>query len=159
MLYKHEPIIHQSQPTMMSCIATCMAMLIKEDAVYVDQEFSNAYTEGSSDVPAYLGMFGIRCIPHLSAGMHDISAFKVYLATVPSLQLPGLFHQIIIDTRFGQVSVYDPCKGIPNKQWYTFEVDRDKIDAFAYPLRSYIIDYEIILPVDVSYEQSKQSIL
>ena len=145
MLYSHERITHQKQPTIMACVATCLAMLVKEDAIYVDAEFSKQYSKGAIDVPAYLGGFGVCCTPWLSAGIHALSDDKIYLATVPSLQLPGLFHQIVIDTRFGQVEVFDPCKGIPSKLHYEFNYNPE--DPTSYPLRSFIIDYEIKLPV------------
>lgn len=156
MLYSHERITHQKQPTIMSCVATCLAMLVNEDAIYVDAEFSAEYNKGAMDVPAYLGGFGVSCTPWMSAGIHAISANKVYLATVPSLQLQGLFHQIIIDTRFEQVKVYDPCKGIPSKLHYVFSFDTE--DKTAYPLRSFIIDYEIKLPVEHDNGQSGEGL-
>ena len=156
MLYRHERIKHQTQPTSMSCIATCMAMLVDRPAHFVDQEFSLDYMSGVRDVPMFLAEYGSRCIPWLSAGIHQFTEGKLYLATVPSLQLPGLFHQIIIDTRFGELEVYDPTKGYDGKLHYVASPDTE--DKTAWPLRSFIIDYEIILPAEHHCEQSDQGV-
>lgn len=138
-------ITHKTQPTMMSCMAACLAMLLDKDVEEVDSEFSLDYIRGYIDVASYLYQRGIFAQPHITAGMHQIRPGRLYLATVPSLQLPGLFHQIIIDARFDGVTVYDPAKGLEGKQYYSYDHIAEE-NELAYPLRSFLIDYEIILP-------------
>lgn len=145
MITVNDRITHKTQPTMMSCMAACLAMLLDRDVEEVDNEFSLDYVRGYIDVATYLYRQGIFAQPHITAGMHQIYPGRLYLATVPSLQLPGLFHQIIIDARFGDVKVYDPCKGLQGKQYYSYDHTAEGNDL-AYPLRSFLIDYEIILP-------------
>ena len=145
MITINDPINHITQPNIMACIPTCLAMLTSKDPVDVDREFTPLYNEGLLDVASYLYRYNIFAQPHLTAGIHQIRPGRLYLATVPSLQLPGLFHQIIIDARFGDVKVYDPCKGLQGKQYYSYDHIAEG-DDLAYPLRSFLIDYEIILP-------------
>lgn len=145
MLTMKDRITHKTQPTVMSCMAACLAMLLDRDVEEVDNEFSLDYVRGYIDVATYLYRQGIFAQPHITAGMHQIYPGRLYLATVPSLQLPGLFHQIIIDARFDGVTVYDPCKGLEGKQYYSYDHIAEE-NELAYPLRSFLIDYEIILP-------------
>lgn len=145
MITINDPIKHKTQPTVMSCMAACLAMLLDRDVEEVDNEFSLDYVRGYIDVASYLYRQGIFAQPHVTAGMHQIRPGRLYLATVPSLQLPGLFHQIIIDARFDGVTVYDPAKGLEGKQYYSYDHIAEE-NELAYPLRSFLIDYEIILP-------------
>lgn len=145
MITTKDRITHKTQLTVMSCIATCLAMLLDKDPKQVDDEFTTDYIRGFTDVSNYLYKHGIFAQPHITAGIHQIRPGRLYLATVPSLQLPGLFHQIIIDARFDGVTVYDPCKGLEGKQYYSYDHIAEGNDL-AYPLRSFLIDYEIILP-------------
>ena len=145
MLTVNDRITHKTQPTIMSCVPTCLAMLLDKDPKEVDDEFSSAYIRGHIDIASYLYQRGIFAQPHITAGIHQIRHGRLYLATVPSLQQPGLFHQIIIDARFDGVTVYDPVKGLEGKQYYSYDHVAEGNDL-AYPLRSFLIDYEIILP-------------
>lgn len=145
MITINDPIKHKTQKSIMSCIPTCLAMLLDKDPEQVYDEFTKDYIHGFTDVSTYLHKHGVFAQPHITAGMHQIRPGRLYLATVPSLQLPGLFHQIIIDARFGDVKVYDPCKGLQGKQYYSYDHVAEGNDL-AYPLRSFLIDYEIILP-------------
>lgn len=148
-------IHHQTQPTASSCIATCLAMLINRDSSHVNDEFTKDYISGHIDVPVYLGRYGILCKPQLAAGIHQLTTGKLYLATVPSLQLAGMFHQVIIDTRDGEIKVLDPAKGFNKKvQYYTIssselDSDSESYNNCAYPLRSFILDYEIVFVEDL----------
>lgn len=148
-------IKHQTQPTPFSCIATCLAMLMNRSAHYVDKEFTQAYAEQKVDVPMALAPFGIMCKPHFSAGIHNLNTGSLYLATVPSLMTSGLFHQIIIDTRAGIVEVYDPGKGMTYRTQHYVRSDSPVLnhddpyyDKLAFPLRTWIIDYEITFTDD-----------
>lgn len=61
-------IVHQTQPTPLSCIATCLAMLVGRKAHFVDQEFTPKYLRQQHDIPMFLAMWGIMCKPQLTAG-------------------------------------------------------------------------------------------
>ena len=143
-------IKHQTQPTGLACIATCLAMLTGRRAQFVDEEFTPKYVRQQGDVPMFLAMYGIRCIPQITSGIHQLHLGKLYLACVPSLMMAGMFHQVIIDTREGRIEVYDPGQGFSKKTQYyvppdslTLKHDNAFYDNLAFPLRTWILDYEI----------------
>ena len=143
-------IKHQTQPTGLACMATCLAMLTGRKAKFVDEEFTPKHVRHQSDVPMWLAMYNIRCIPQLTAGIHQLHTGKVYLATVPSLMTAGLFHQIIIDTRLGTVAVYDPAEGYSKTTQFYIDPDHNRLkmdhpdyDKLAFPLKTWILDYEL----------------
>lgn len=145
-------IVHQTQPTPLSCIATCLAMLCGRKAHFVDQEFTQDYGQQKVDVPIALAPFNIMCKPQLAAGVHQLATGSLYLATVPSLMSAGLFHQIIIDTRSGKVEVFDPGQGVSKTTQYyvppespTLDPDSQFYDPLAFPLRTWILDYELVI--------------
>lgn len=148
-------IVHQTQPTPLSCIATCLAMLCGRKAKFVDAEFTQDYGQQKVDVPMALAPFNIMCKPHLSAGVHQLATGSLYLATVPSLMSAGLFHQILIDTRSGKVEVFDPGQGVSKTTQYyvppespTLNQDSQFYDRLAFPLRTWILDYELVILED-----------
>lgn len=143
-------IEHQTQPTGLACMATCLAMLTRRKAKFVDEEFTPKYVRNHVDVPMWLATYGIRCLPQITSGIHQLHHGKLYLATVPSLMTAGLFHQIIIDTRLGTIGVYDPAQGFSKTTQYYLDPDHNRLkmdhpdyDRLAFPLRSWIIDYEL----------------
>lgn len=152
-----QKIRHQTQPDHMSCMATCLAMLMGNiSAVTVHHDFSHRFDDGHVNVPAYLGRYDILCKPFLAAGNHQLQPGKVYLATVPSLMGQGMFHQIIIDTREGIINVFDPGRGMSKKTQYYVRADSPKrnhddpeYDKLAFPLLTFILDYEIIYVRDM----------
>lgn len=76
-----------------------------------------------------LHMMGIR-FAVLPLEDNTVWMDKVYLACVPSLNLPGSFHQILLDTRSGDLEVLDPAE--ESKERYTPD-----------NLTSWILEYEI----------------
>ena len=148
-------IKHQTQPTALSCIATCLAMLCGRPAKFVDQEFTPKYVRNQHDIPMFLAMWGIICKPQITAGIHQLSVGSLYLATVPSLMSAGLLHQIIIDVRHGKVEVYDPGEGVSKTtQFYVppdsplLDMNGDHYNNLAFPLRTWILDYELVIIED-----------
>jgi hypothetical protein len=100
----------------------------------------------------YLACDGIMCKPHLAPGIHELTTGCLYLASVPSLMTAGLFHQIIIDTRKGFVEVYDPAQGYSKTtQFYVppnspmLDNDSEFYSNLAFPLRTWILDYELVI--------------
>lgn len=144
-------IEHQTQPTPLACIATCLAMLTRRKAKFVDQEFTPKYVHGKADIPMWLANYGIKCIPQITSGIHQLHTGKLYLATVPSLMSQGLFHQVIIDTRLApSIAVYDPAEGFSKTtQFYVapghnrLVMDHPDYDRLAFPLATWILDYEL----------------
>lgn len=68
-----------------------------------------------------------------------LEAGKVYLATVPSINLPGSFHQIVLDTREEELIILDPAAGT-GANYFSLSVD----DGQCAELTSWILDYEVV---------------
>lgn len=144
-------LTHVIQKDSMSCIPACLSMLTGRDQLQVDEEFTLYYLKNELTISRYLEKHSIETIPYYTAGIHQVLNGNLYLCTVPSLQIQGFFHQIIIDARFVGLVVYDPCKGIPNKHYYVIERCKDDADYhLQFPLRSFLIDYKVILPSESS---------
>lgn len=67
---------------------------------------------------------------------------KVYLVAVPSLNMPGLFHQIIMDTRAG-LEILDPNRGVKGRKYYVLSVSPRSSKQVK--LRAWILDYEVYI--------------
>ena len=46
---------------------------------------------------------------------------KVHIIAVPSLNIPGAMHSIVLDTHDGEFKVYDPNKGFQGSVYESFE--------------------------------------
>ncbi|ECI5363932.1 hypothetical protein DU846_01940 [Salmonella enterica subsp. diarizonae] len=66
----------------------------------------------------------------------------VYLVTVPSVNMLGWFHQIIIDTREG-FKIFDPNRGLKGRKYYVFRsLPKGKNQI---KLQAWITDYEVYI--------------
>lgn len=147
-------LVHQKQIGRMDCVATCVAMILGRPAAEVSREFNTHYHGNIITVPAYLSSqdFGINCIPHNSAGLHTLVSGNLYLITAPSCVTLGMFHQLVVDCRAGDIVVLDPTFGWADKSYYVAQTDSklqhdsEDYDPLAFPLLSWIIDYTVILP-------------
>lgn len=99
------------QQTSKTCASACLAMLLGESLVTIVNEFHDKYLEGSTTPYTYLkekGLYPKRRYSDESSVEWD----KVYLLAVPSLNMPGAMHSILLDTRYGSAPLlYDPQKG------------------------------------------------
>ena len=50
---------------------------------------------------------------------NEIHRNSVYIIVVPSLNITGGTHGIVVDTRGGEMRVFDPQHGRKGKKWYT----------------------------------------
>lgn len=73
---------------------------------------------------------------------NTVSPGKIYLATVPSLNIPGYFHQIIIDTR-ENIQIFDPNRGVSGRNYYVTKASPSARKQIK--LHSWILDYEVYL--------------
>ena len=135
-------IIHQKQPTPLSCVSTCIAMLLGVPAEKVIEEFHDDYRSGKAEIDKYLKMYGINAQPVLSNSV--IEWDKLYLIVVPSLNKLAHAHEIIVDTRGDDPKIFDPNMGKPEKLYYVngSEPNKTKLEV---GLVDYFVDYEIIL--------------
>lgn len=138
-------LVHQTQPTPMGCVCTCIAMLMGEDAQSViDRYHEKYYVKRSMDVGDILAEQAFIFRREMAGTVLTLYPGAVYLLTVASLNIPGSLHQILVDYRntAGPV-VLDPAKGYGKRKYYTFDqIEADEVSN-AFLLFSWIVDYTI----------------
>lgn len=138
-------LIHQTQPTPMGCVCTCIAMLMREDAQSViDRYHEKYYVKRSMDVGDILAEQAFIFRREMAGTVLTLYPGAVYLLTVASLNIPGGLHQILVDYRdtAGPV-VLDPAKGYGKRKYYTSDqTEADEVNN-AFLLFSWIVDYTI----------------
>lgn len=136
-------IKHLTQPTKDSCMATCIAMVIgisAEEAVKLYHTDLQSYKIWFDDVledyriPYYYG----------SPKSSRISGNVLCFATVASLNMPGMLHQILIQNSEGSLTVYDPAKGRIGAKYYIPHTEGPETEE-AKHLQSWTLD--LIIPL------------
>lgn len=138
-------LVHQTQPTPMGCVCTCIAMLIGEDAQSViDRYHEKYYVKRSMDVGDILAEQAFIFRREMAGTVLTLYPGAVYLLTVASLNIPGGLHQILVDYRdtAGPV-VLDPAKGYGKRKYYTSDQTEADEVSNAFLLFSWIVDYTI----------------
>lgn len=141
-------ITHQSQPTSTSCVATCVAMLSGLSAASVHGMFTEGYLAGTCSVSYMLANVGIQCEVLTCDRVSTLNVGEVYLAIVPSVNMPGFNHMVIIDchTNDGFMMVWDPAKGTGKRYYVPRGDDLLDVDELATALVSYTVTHRILLP-------------
>lgn len=139
-------IVHQTQPTLNSCVATCIAMLGGISATDAHEMFTRDYLERRIGIPLMLARVGLQCESLLNDRVCCCNVGEVYLAVVPSPAATGLNHMVVLDcfTNDGEMRVLDPAMGT-GKPYYVHKVDMEDpdVDPLAVPLVSYTLTHRI----------------
>jgi hypothetical protein len=137
-------IKHVKQPTNTSCVSACIAMLTSCDVKIIIEEFHELYSRAEIRPDEFLARHGIVAEP-VSILDNQLQFDKIYLVSVPSLNVQAVTHQIIIDLRDDEnVMLFDPNQGKKSKKYYTYAKPRSKLGKNEINIRSYNLDYEII---------------
>lgn len=136
----------KQQPTNVTCVHACVAMLINKPVKYVIDWANKKYglTENDALANAYekeiLNEHGHgyrrRRLDYLAPG-------SIYLLSVPSLNIQAGMHRIILDFREVDWKIYDPCKGRKGKLYYSTEADGIDLLCWAEPVEI----YKTVIPV------------
>jgi len=106
---EHAGIKLQFQPTATSCVVTCVAMLLGvpvEQLVDKLREFGHPATSLSArSLHRLLLLLQIEFQPLL---FPEFIFNGWYLAVVPSLNMPGRNHQVLVNHQNGELLVFDP---------------------------------------------------
>lgn len=119
----------QKQTLHNSCLSACVAMLTGRPVEEVTAQYHDLIWSGMP-ITEVLRQEGVP-FQELSLKANQVWFGRVYLACVPSLNLPGSFHAIIIDARGDEMEVLDPAP--EGKQQYTAE-----------NLHSWILECEVV---------------
>lgn len=118
-------IKHQQQPTGKSCVSTCLAMLLDKPVQEVIDEFHADYSNGDNDEDKYLESKGLICRA-LWSNHRTLEEGKLYLVSIPSLNLVAYTHEIIFDWRDPtEFKVIDPNMGKEGKKYYVWKLAED----------------------------------
>lgn len=135
-------ITHQMQPCNVSCMSTCLAMLLDEPAEGVIEQLHEKYRSGTVSLRA---LFDELSVPFKSFDSCDLAPLidvGAYMVTVPSLNIQGGMHQIIIEVTEDDYFVVDPVKGREGKLYYgrrneTFPAD-DEIELGGFIVDAFV---------------------
>lgn len=142
-------IVHQKQPTRNCCTSTCLAMILNRPVQEVYDEFHDHwYNKHDKSVQDYLDALiaGGENISYRTAQpseMNRLHSGGLYLCTVPSLNVPGGLHHIVIDFRDDKFIVYDPIKGWEGSKFYVGH-DEDPDQEGAFVIHTWIKDIEFL---------------
>lgn len=133
-------LVLQRQPDQHTCVAACLAMVLNRPVQEVVDEFHADFEQRKHEVDQYACTQGA-----LLARTEDrqrLQANKVYFLLVPSLNSPGMFHQVLADTRHG-FEIFDPAR--QGTQAYCGRSEFDLMGEPGYTqILTWIIDYEVI---------------
>lgn len=121
---------HQTQPCPTSCVTTCMAM-ITGCPVGVLMGMHDEYHATNLSVRQVLDRLGIPFRSFDSADRVSLGDEGVFLVSVPSLNIQGGMHQVVIEMLGdGDWRVYDPNQGRGGRLYYTSLVETGDDKAF-----------------------------
>lgn len=129
-------IYHRQQPTDTSCVYACIAMLMNVPVTdVIDWVKKNLGKNQTTffETQQCLTAFGLSwsslCLPHLCAPGY-------YMATVPSLNMEGESHVVIIYFSDFVERIYDPNEGREGKKFYVTQLEESS-PALARSIGSY----------------------
>jgi len=122
-------IVQEENTCTMACIAMAADMSYKE--------VKNAYPEFNGkgmtkrQTLQLLERLNIPNIPYTDA---TIFGGRLYLVAVPSLNIPGGMHTILLDYTSKEIIVIDPNKGYPGRAYYTNDTLISWGEVIEFPL-------------------------
>lgn len=134
------PIIkHQTQLCPVSCVSTCLAMVVDRPASEVITQMHSSYRSGDLTLRAMLDCLGVHYTAFYSVDNPSLVDEGVYLCTAPSLNIEAGNHQILIEVTDENYFVLDPVRGRVDRKYYVPR-GQGNSDPLAIDLGGFIID-------------------
>jgi len=114
-------IIHAQQPTHNTCASACLAMLTQRPIEQIIEEFHHEYQKGHTDELRYLLEKGYDITIPSVKDSFLIRSETICLACVPSLNIKGGMHCVVVDLRSDSAALYDPNYGRERVWSYTLD--------------------------------------
>jgi len=130
------------QSTDNGCMSACIAMVLDLPLDEVMEAFHDDYHEGEIRAEDYIRMRGVDVELLFAAGSRVYSD-QLYIVSVPSLNLEGINHVVVMDTRNNETKVFDPNEGREGKRYYTKVDSKLNDDPLAFPLKGFIPVYAL----------------
>lgn len=118
-------IQHQTQPCPVSCVATCIAMITDFPANQVIEAFHKEYREGDLSIGDMFRRIGLAFKSFDTAERQSLDEDGVYMVSVPSLNIRGGMHQVIVEIADGEWTVLDPNMGRDDRLYYSSQPNSD----------------------------------
>ena len=116
-----------------------MAMLTGADVSKVIAEFHEDFQAELIKPYHYLVAAGLQVVRYYADA--PISRKGIYLLSVPSLNIDGMLHHVLLDFRADEPLLLDPAKGYGASRYYTL----DDVPAHTtVKLRSYVTDLLVL---------------
>ena len=132
-------IIRQTQPCPLSCVSTCLAMIVGRPADEVIAELHKPYRDGDLTLREMLEYLGIQYTAFFSVDCPPLADEGVYLCTSPSLNIEAGNHQILIEVTDDGYFVFDPVQGREDRKYYVARGKGDG-DPLAVDLGGFVVD-------------------
>lgn len=114
-----KPVIeHQMQPCPVSCMATSLAMICGKPAAEIIQSLHERYRQGNTSLRSMLEELHVPFRSFDSCDNNCLEFIGAYLVGVPSLNIQGGTHEIVIEVTEDDYFVFDPVKGRDGKLFY-----------------------------------------
>lgn len=147
---QHTPLVHVTQPTGLTCTSACLAMITFKPVQDVVLEFDAAYNAHDTTPAEYLESLGYHPKRYYTDSFNELEPGHIYLLTVPSVNLNGLLHHVVLDFRDElDPVVLDPSRGREGKRYYVLQSagelkdGDDDFDPLATPMVSWIVDLSL----------------
>ena len=126
----------QTQPCKFSCVATSLAVLAGVPVEKFYSRFHQRYIEDRLSIGDALRELGIPFKSFDSAERNSIEEPAIYLCNVPSLNIVGGSHQVVIEMLDdADWQVYDPAQGVfvdgQPRKYYTADVPDAEVEPLA----------------------------
>lgn len=125
-----------------NCVSACIAMITGQDVVGTSSEFNLDYHANKSQPHDYFDANGIeyrKCF----ACERDLKPNCVYMLIVPSLNIVGGTHAIVVQTLNDNTwFVVDPNEDREEVNYYVNDPEREKEEVYATKINSYVMEYE-----------------
>ena len=139
-------IEQQVQPTPITCVSTCMAMILGIPVESVINEFHKKYYE-DIDITCteYLQGKGLKVDRmYADSSPKYIDYNTIYGLIVPSLNIEGGTHMVLMEVdSLGNWSIYDPNYKKESKKYYIPVKYEDNCNSFEVGINSYIIEFRV----------------
>jgi len=123
-------------------------MILDRPIGEITKEFHDGYMQGDISIHEYLEKHGVEI--QLMNIRDDPQPGHIYLGAVPSLNIKGHSHQVIIDARKEENGfvMIDPNKGRDGKEWYVNYVEGSELAPGEFQVITCNYDYRLTIPID-----------
>ncbi len=127
-------LVHQTQPTSDTCVHACIGMLCGIPAIEVREKYSPHHQPILWDEVA--GILKENKVESIRYASNWLPWNRVFMISVPSLNIAGRLHAVVIVSRDENMDIYDPNWGKKGMKSYGVDCDitsyGDIIEVFPF---------------------------